>query len=182
MTTLIPIEGVENAPEGAIGVLAIQNQQATGVEGTTVNAGSYVTIDLNTVLKNTITGASLSSNQITLPAGTYRVNLRSPMYNNSAQNPIAIGSHKCRLRDAGDTTTLLNGSNNFSARDDSSSINTANQGDSIIFNQELVLASATTFELQHRVARGQGIAGRADSVAGFELPNIYAEVYIEQLS
>lgn len=173
---------VSNAGSGGpIAEMLIQNQQAAGVEGTTVNSGTYTTIDLNTIVKNTILGSSLVSNQITLPAGTYRVNVRSPMYNNSAQNPIAIGTHKCRLRDAGDTTTLINGSNNFSARDDSSSINTANQGDSIIFNQEIVLATATTFELQHYVSRGQGVAGRANLDAVIEVPNIYAEVYIEQL-
>ena len=43
-------------------------------------AGAYFTRALNTSVTNTITGASLASNQITLPAGTYNIFAQVPSY------------------------------------------------------------------------------------------------------
>jgi hypothetical protein len=40
---------------------------------------------LNTVVQNGIAGASLLSNQITLPAGTYEIDARIPSYRSNAQ-------------------------------------------------------------------------------------------------
>ena len=51
-------------------VLHVQDQKTANVDGGTNSAGTNIR-DLNTVIRNTITGASLSSNKITLPAGTY---------------------------------------------------------------------------------------------------------------
>jgi len=52
-------------------LLHVQDQKADGTGGGTGTAGAFNIRDLNTVLTNEITGASLSSNQITLPSGTY---------------------------------------------------------------------------------------------------------------
>jgi hypothetical protein len=52
--------------------MLVQHQTAQGVTGGNSSAGIQ-TRPLNTVVANTITGASLASNQVTLPAGTYRV-------------------------------------------------------------------------------------------------------------
>lgn len=49
-----------------------------GTHGGTFTAGAWRTRDLNTVLTNTISGASLSNNQITLPAGKYYVEASAP--------------------------------------------------------------------------------------------------------
>ena len=51
--------------------LHIRDEKAATNQGGTFTNGAWRTRDLNTVKTNTITGASLSSNQITLPAGTY---------------------------------------------------------------------------------------------------------------
>ena len=57
--------------------LHIQDQKPQGTNGGTFTSGAWRTRDLNTVLTNTITGASLSANQITLPAGKYYVEAKS---------------------------------------------------------------------------------------------------------
>jgi hypothetical protein len=71
-----PASGLSQAQADArylnIGYMLVQDQKASG----TAAGGASVGVQqrtLNTVASNTISGASLSSNQITLPAGTYRV-------------------------------------------------------------------------------------------------------------
>ncbi|MCM8595123.1 hypothetical protein [Accumulibacter sp.] len=54
-----------------------RDEKSSGTNGGSSVAGVQ-TRTLNTVSANTISGASLSSNQITLPAGTYRVRAHSP--------------------------------------------------------------------------------------------------------
>ncbi len=56
---------------------------------------------LNTVLRNTIAGASLAANNITLPAGTYRVHATAP-----AAGQVV---HKAFLQNETDATTLFVG-------------------------------------------------------------------------
>ena len=51
--------------------LIVYEQQAKNTGGGAYSAGAYRTRVINTVNKNEIPGASLASNQITLPAGTY---------------------------------------------------------------------------------------------------------------
>ena len=60
--------------------LHIQDQKPQGTNGGTFTSGAWRTRDLNTVLTNTIPGASLSNNQITLPAGKYYVEASAPSY------------------------------------------------------------------------------------------------------
>lgn len=55
-----------------IGYMLVQHQLAQNTSGGSATAGIQTRV-LNTVVANTISGASLASNQFTLPAGTYRV-------------------------------------------------------------------------------------------------------------
>lgn len=52
-------------------LLHVRNEQTSGTADATLSTGWNVR-GLNTVKTNEITGASLASNQVTLPAGTYR--------------------------------------------------------------------------------------------------------------
>lgn len=52
-------------------LIQVTETQASGVTSSNATGGGLVTRTLNTVNLNQIAGASLSSNQITLPAGTY---------------------------------------------------------------------------------------------------------------
>ncbi len=67
-----------------IGYMMVRDEKASGQ-----HAGASVigiqTRALNTVSANTISGASLASNQITLPAGTYRVRAQAPAFVNSTK-------------------------------------------------------------------------------------------------
>ena len=58
-------------------ILHVRDEKASGTDGGTSSVGSNIRV-LNTVVKNTISGASLASNQITLPAGAYTINASAP--------------------------------------------------------------------------------------------------------
>lgn len=82
--------------------LHIQDQKTQGTNGGTNTGGSWITRDLNTVVKNSLQGASLANNRITLPPGTYFIEasvpgytverLRSALYNYTSSNYLAFGT------------------------------------------------------------------------------------------
>jgi hypothetical protein len=57
-------------------LLHVRDEKTLADGGTSTS--SYTKRDLNTVVTNEIAGASLSSNQITLPSGTYYINASAP--------------------------------------------------------------------------------------------------------
>jgi hypothetical protein len=72
-------------------LLHIQDRKEYGVQGGDFVAGLPRTRDLNTVLTNEIAGASLSNNQITLPAGKYYIEASAPAF--------MVHGHKAALYD-----------------------------------------------------------------------------------
>ncbi len=85
----------------AVNRMHVQNQQVAGQIGQNSSAGAHITLNLNTVVTNDITGASLAANAITLPAGTYYINAyynsykaratRMQLYNNTAAAIAILG-------------------------------------------------------------------------------------------
>ena len=67
---------------GGLEIIHVQDQRPNGTAGGTSQALS-VRI-LNTSVVNTMTGASLSSNRVTLPAGTFHVFCQGPVYGSAA--------------------------------------------------------------------------------------------------
>lgn len=86
-------------------LLHIQDQKASGTNGGTFTQDAWRTRDLNTVLTNEIPSASLSSNQITLPAGTYYVEAFAPCYRGQF--------HKAKLYNITDTADILIGTTEY---------------------------------------------------------------------
>ena len=70
--------------------IAIFNEtQASGTNGGTATSGSFAKRTLNTTVINNITGCSIASSVITLPAGTYKAVAYGPM--------IAVNGTQLRL-------------------------------------------------------------------------------------
>jgi len=80
-----------------------EDQKADGTDGGTFTSGAWQTRVLNTTSHNTITGASLSANQITLPAGTYHISIVAAA--------VDVGVHGCKFRNVSDNTDALIGVN-----------------------------------------------------------------------
>lgn len=93
----------------------IQDQKTSGTSGGTFTSGAWRTRTLNTVVTNTISGASLASNQITLPAGTYEISAdctasyvryhKTKIYNVTDATDVLLGTSEwCSATSGGDTT------------------------------------------------------------------------------
>ena len=93
--------------------IVVLHQETSGTHGGTYTAGAWRTSPLNTVVVNEIPGASLASNQITLPAGTYLVNANIVL--------MQIGEGQARIYDVTSSATLAYGVNGRTYSPDSSS-------------------------------------------------------------
>lgn len=149
-------------------VLWVEDEKTAGTDGGSASPGSYITRDLNTIRKNTITGASVTSNVITLPAGIYRVFGGATGYD--------TGAHKARLRNTTDNITLIVGTNGSSDQTQPNSIESVIRG-------EFTLTVTKTIELQHRVAAtasptASETLGRA---ANLGEPEVYSTLLIEKV-
>ena len=106
-------------------LLHVQDQKSSGNGG--ASSVGFQTRDLNTILTNEITGASLSSNQITLPAGTYYIDAEVPGYrctrhnahlNNDTDSRIEVVGTPQYTAEASDVTncSFINGRFTISAQ------------------------------------------------------------------
>ena len=141
-------------------LLHIQDQKAYNAHGGSNVVGDQIR-DLNTVITNEITGASLSSNQITLPAGTYYIQASAP-----AQD---VGRHRIFLYNVTDTNIDILGSNEY--------MSVAVQTRSFI-NQRFTIATGKTFEIKHYTAIVQATNGLGINDDGGGRTSIYTNVEI----
>ena len=116
-------------------LLHVQEEQSANTKGGTFTSGAWRTRVLNTVKTNEISGASLASNQITLPAGTYDVEASAPAYK--------VGRHKLLFYNVSDTKTEFMGQCAYTSNSDATSTHSFLSG-------RVTIASAKAFEVQHR--------------------------------
>jgi len=149
--------------------MIVQDKRASGTDGGTFNSGSWATRDLNTTLINNINGASLSSNQVTLPAGTYEITGRA--------GATGVNLHKIRLNPISGTmfTAIIGTNENTTSGGTSTDVTTWSSATGIVS-----LTATTVFELQHRCSTTQATIGRGVAVT-FGVDELYAEVVITAL-
>jgi hypothetical protein len=151
----------------AIGQIAIfEDQKANGTNGGTFANGAWQTRTLNTTASNGITGASLSTNQITLPAGTYVIDASAPA------NDVA--DHKAKIRNITDSTDDIIGSN----------ANTTTASDiatDSLMKGTITIASTKVFEVQHRCQTTQANDGFG-SQCGFGVNEKYTQIIIQKIA
>lgn len=144
--------------------LHVQDQKSEGTDGGTFNSGAWRQRDINTVVTNTITGASLASDTITLPAGTYDVLAFVPAY--------ACSQHAAHLYNDTDSTVLLLGKSAFA---NSSAFS---QSDSVISGR-FTIADTKDLIVRHRCASSKSSNGfglRADHQT-----EVYTDITIRQV-
>jgi hypothetical protein len=154
---------------GSRSYAVFQDVKAISTAGGTFTTGAWRTRDLQTTQINNITSASLASNQVTLPAGTYFISGNAPAY--------AIYRHYTRFQNITDSTTAIVGTIEFTS--------TGNQvvTRSWIIGQ-FTIASSKVFEFQHRSSdtkAGDGFGTSEDNQLGGVQTNIYANVTIEKI-
>lgn len=146
----------------------VRDERPSGTAGGTFTSGAWRTRPLNTVSLNQIAGASLASNQITLPPGDYLVLAR-------ATAAGYCGTHATQLFSVTTGAVVLPGS---ASRNPTSNAQTSS--DSWVQGR-FTLAAISVLELQHRCQSTQTGYGLGDP-GGYGAPEVFADVMIWRLN
>lgn len=142
-------------------VLIVADQKASGTPGGGPLTGAWRLHTLNTVLYNSISGASLAANQVTLPAGKYLVQGWATGY--------GIGNFQTKIWNA----TLTANTTVIGANAQSSS-GTGAEGSSSLMG-EMVLATVTLLELHQQASTSNATDGYGQACS-FGVVEVYASV------
>ncbi len=146
-------------------VVIVQDQKTSGTAGGTSAATTWTTHTLNTKVADTGGNCSLLSNQVTLPAGTYRVTGWAQGTQNSG--------FKIRLRNVTGSTTLVVGGNAYANASAQYAVTTA------IIDGRFTVAASQALELQYYAAGGVATVGLGAAVTSGEV-EIYASLTFEK--
>jgi hypothetical protein len=151
----------------AIQYAQFQEKQNSGTGSSTAfSATTWSQRVLNTTVVNTIAGASLGSNQITLPAGTYRLSFIGAS-NVAGSN----GEYRSRIRNVTDSTTINSGNGSL--------VTAGTGGPPTLVQAVFVLAGSKVIEIDSWVSAGTATGGIALTTGDAE---IYSDVLIEKIA
>jgi len=141
----------------------VRDSKTASTTGGSFTAGPYQTRDLNSEVTNRIPGASLSANQITLPAGNYYAEFTAPAFD--------VGRHKAYFYSVTSAAVLIQGTSEYT--DTTYNGTSTSQG-----GGQFTLAVEEVIEIRHRCAitrtsNGYGVESSQDS-----FPEIYTDVRI----
>ena len=151
--------GLSGAGLFGANLLHVRDEKASGTAAGVFNSGDWRTRTLNTSKTNEIAGASLASNQITLPAGTYYIDAWASAW--------AVTQHKAKLRDTTNSANLVIGSSEWTNN------STGGVSDSIVKGR-FTLAAQAVLELQHYCNSPANFG----TPASMNVVEVYAEVLI----
>jgi len=142
-----------------------REEQTSGTNAATLTSATWNNRVLNTTVVNAITGCSLSSNTIILPAGTYHIRALSPIHASSGNNGYCIQ----RVYNDSDSATIVQG---ITVGVESSEL------DVIEAQTIFTLAAQKTISIDTYIDNGGCDGGQAFALGYTE---IYTEVFIERL-
>lgn len=149
-------------------VLWVRDEKSSGTAAAALSASTWNKRELGTTSVNDISGASVTSSVITLPAGTYEVAAFAMLANLTSDS---VG-HQIRLYNTSDSALIVKGSSSWVSTGNTSST------PSIIQNSRFTLAATKNIELQHWTG-GNNPGGKAVSSGSVE---VYAEVFIKKVA
>jgi hypothetical protein len=132
----------------AVPYVHIVDRKTAGTDGGTFTNAADRTRDLNTIMSDTAGIASLSSNQITLQAGTYRCAIQCPC--------DAVNQHRAWLFNVTDSVEVLGGTNGLATNLDWSYI-----------KGKFVLTGTKVLEVRHRCRTTASTNGFGAAVNSF---------------
>ena len=146
-------------------MIHVREESAAGAApATTVSQNTWVKRAFNTVRTNSVTGASLANNQITLPAGTY----------DYEGNAAGSGCEQHQAR-------LINVTDNIVASELGTTEYTSGGATTrSVLTGRFVLSSPKVFEVQHRASSSAGSFG--SSVNSFGNANVHAEIKFTKIA
>jgi len=157
---------------GSVKVAYLVDEQTSGTNGGTFTNGAWRHRDLNTEYYDTI-GVTLSSNEFTLPVGTFYIDWTCPA--------IVVNQHRSRLYNTTSTTVVKYGTSAYSnpVHDwgyyADAEVSTTSCGSAAV-----TLTSTATFKVEHRCVTTVATYGfgKASSLA----EEIYTTVKIMQIA
>lgn len=148
------------------GILHVRDVKASGTDGGSSVASTWTARALNTTVLNTITGASLATDQITLPAGTYDIEATSPVGTLSSDYTALV-----RLQNITDGTTTLESPNLRQY---------AGRGTATVRGR-FTIAAPKVFEVQYWVSTALATSGLGAAASIGGRSEIYAEALIRKV-
>jgi hypothetical protein len=145
-----------------------REEQASGTHGGTFTAGAWRTRVLNTILTNDI-GASLASNQITLPPGKYKIHASCPAY--------FVDGHKAILYNVDAASDAIVGTSEYAYV----TAATPTPVTRSFVNGVIQVVSETVFELRHRCESTTATTGLGCAVT-LGVVEVYSEILIEKIT
>ena len=145
----------------------VRDEKTANTSGGTFTSGAWRTRTLNTSVTNEISGASLSSNQITLPSGTYYIF-------GSANVGYSVGTHSAKLRNTTDSSDTIIGSSEYIATTDGVS------NKSFVIGR-FTISAQKVFELQHQCSNTVNTDGFGVNIS-FVANQVFADVQIWKIS
>lgn len=145
-------------------LLHVRDEKASGTNGGSFTSGAWQTRTLNTVKTNEISGASLASNLVTLPAGTYEIEASAPAYN--------CGRHQTRLYDTTGAAALVVGTSEYAGSGDRPQTRSFVRG-------RFMLSVESVVRLDHRCQTTSNLIGLG--VPGSFASEVYAEALIREV-
>ena len=124
-------------------LLHVRDEKSQGTAGGASSTGSFLTRTLNTSVTNEISGASLASNQITLPSGTYYIFASVPAF--------GADEHKVKLVNITDSSDTIIGTQEYCNGGTAS-----NRG---FIVGRFTIASSKAFEIKQRFSIGRATNG-----------------------
>lgn len=147
----------------------IVDEKVAGTNGGTFTSGAWQTRDLNTIYQNDLNFVTLSSNQLILPQGTYRLRAEAPA--------MGVNKHTVKLYNISDSVDVRIGATQNSSI--ISSTSTAQPPSKVI--AYFTIASTKTFEIQHRCQTTQSSTGFGIGSPSFSVVEVFTQVEIEKL-
>lgn len=142
----------------------VRDEKASNTYGGTSISGTQKRT-LNTVVYNTIVGASLASDMLTLPSGTYEIFATAPA--------LSANGHQLSWYNSTDGSTVIVGSSEYAV-----------PGTSVHTRSHVVgrftINSSKTFQLNHYIQSASTTAGLGQRVDS-GLNEVYAEVKVTKL-
>lgn len=159
----LPLPSSATGEGSAPALLHARDEKPTGTQGGTFTSGAWQTRDLNTVRANEIAGASLVSNELTLPAGTYEIDATCPAFD--------CGRHQSRLFNVTGAAALIEGTSAYSA--------TSGFSESFLRGR-FTLPTTSNIRVEHRCQTTKATSGFG-VYSGFGT-EVYADVQLRQVA
>jgi hypothetical protein len=165
-SSTVSVTRVESGSSSATSqIIIVRDEKSNGTDGGNFNNGAWRTRDLNDVTNNTIAGASLASNRITLPAGTYKIAASAPA--------VKVGSHRIKLANITDSSDEILGTSSQTWVDAFTSTRS-------FLTDTVTLSSEKVFELQHRCQTSRSSNGFGIG-SSFSVAEVYSTIEIEKI-